>query len=88
MNGRERFLRTLRLQSVDRVPNVELGCWGQTYERWEREGMPRDAETTFGVHRGNEYFGLDRWEAVPVKVLLYPQFDEVTHYEDDEIIIY
>ncbi|MBI2940845.1 MAG: hypothetical protein HYY04_10450, partial [Chloroflexi bacterium] len=40
------------------------------------------------VHRGNEYFGLDRWEAVPVKVLLYPQFDEVTHYEDDEIIIY
>ncbi len=87
-SGRERFLRTMSYQQVDRVPNWELGAWGQAVERWLAEGMPADIEYGFGVHRGNEYFGLDRWEYVPVRALHVPTYDEVTLYEDEQILIF
>ena len=38
--NRERFLRVMRYQAVDRFPHYEMGIWGQTLDRWQREGMP------------------------------------------------
>jgi len=42
MNERERFLATAHFQKADRYPFWELGIWGQTYERWLREGLTED----------------------------------------------
>ena len=37
MTDRERFLRTMRYQDVDRVPYWEMGPWPETRQRWETE---------------------------------------------------
>jgi uroporphyrinogen decarboxylase len=33
----------MNFEPVDRPPNFELGYWGQTVERWFKEGMPKKA---------------------------------------------
>jgi len=40
MDSRERFLATMRFQSVDRIPNWEMGYWAGTLQRWHDEGLP------------------------------------------------
>ena len=40
LSSRERFLRTMRYQTVDRIPYHEMGVWAQTMDRWLAEGMP------------------------------------------------
>ena len=44
MNGRERFIRTFHYEPVDRIPLIECGAWGQTFDRWEQEGSRGGAE--------------------------------------------
>lgn len=39
MNARERFLRCMRFEPVDRAPNWEMGYWAGALARWEREGL-------------------------------------------------
>ncbi|NLO83436.1 MAG: hypothetical protein GX094_10355, partial [Clostridiales bacterium] len=39
MTNRERFINTMEYKAVDRVPNYEVGVWGQTIDRWEKEGL-------------------------------------------------
>ena len=39
MRERERFLGVMEYKEVDRVPNHEQGVWGQTIDRWEKEGL-------------------------------------------------
>ena len=41
MNERERFLRRMSFQSVDRIPLMEMGFWTETLERWHHEGLPK-----------------------------------------------
>lgn len=52
MTHRERFVRTMHFESVDRIPNEEFGYWTDTLARWRSEGMPADADEEL-------YFGLD-----------------------------
>ena len=40
MNDRERFLATMRFGQPDRIPYWECAFWGETLDRWAREGMP------------------------------------------------
>ncbi len=87
MNPRERFLRCNRFQSVDRIPFVEIAAWGQTVERWEEEGMPQDVDTSFLLN-GNEYFGFDRWEYIPLRVGPCPPFRYEVLEEDDRTIVF
>ena len=87
MNARERFLRCNRFQSVDHAPFVEIAMWGQTVERWHKEGMPRDVDTSFYIN-GNEYFGFERWEYLPLNVEMVPPFNEEVLKEDERIILY
>ena len=53
MDLRERFLKTLRFEFVDRPPFCEfLGYWPETVQRWYGEGLP----IGMGVE---DYFGFD-----------------------------
>ncbi len=58
MTTKERFVNALQFKSVDRVPNLELGVWGQTRERWLGEGASADWFPSVFL-AGNEVFGLD-----------------------------
>jgi uroporphyrinogen decarboxylase len=87
LTHRERLLRTLRFQPVDRVPDLEFGAWIQTVDRWNREGMETYAITEWGpIER---YFGTDDNDYGPgfaINVGLQPRFEKVvledrdTHY--------
>jgi uroporphyrinogen decarboxylase len=44
MTDRERMLAVLRYQSYDRLPVVHFGYWGETLEKWVREGHLRKDE--------------------------------------------
>jgi uroporphyrinogen decarboxylase len=56
MSSRERFRRIYAHKEADRVPMLG-GPWGTTIARWQKEGMPKDADFT-------TYFGLDRCAGV------------------------
>ena len=87
MNARERFLRTMQFQSVDRVPYHELGIWGQTHERWFNEGLPRDV-LHGNFFQGEEYFGMDRRDFIDIKAGMIPPFDPEVMEEDERIMVY
>lgn len=53
MNGRERFLRTMRYEAVDHVPLIATGGWPETGDRWRREGWDGSSLT--------DRFGADAW---------------------------
>lgn len=38
---RERFLKILNFETVDRTLNWEFGYWGGTIKRWYKEGLPK-----------------------------------------------
>ena len=42
LTHRECFNQVMAGKPTPWVPNYELGCWGQTIERWFREGLPQD----------------------------------------------
>jgi len=83
MNNRERFLKTLRFESVDHPPLILPGePWASTKKRWESEGLPAGVDLY-------EYFELEPYAARPVGVetLLYPPFEERILEESGEFII-
>ena len=87
MTPRERFLACCRFQSVDRIPLRELAVYGQALDRWIAEGLPAEADIGDFFH-GSEYFGFDHWDYVPLKVGIYPPFEEIILAEDDETLLY
>lgn len=74
MTDLERFLAAMDYGPVDRAPNHELGVWPQTVERWAAEGMPADT-LRFDWFVGEEYFGMDRREFIPVNFGMMPPFE-------------
>ena len=87
MTPRERFLRCMRFQTVDRVPYWELGAWGQTFERWLAEGMPEGAVGE-DVWRGSEMWMTDRRDFVNVNVMAWPPFEHRVIEEDDRTVVF
>lgn len=88
MNNRERFLRTMRFEPVDRVPNFEFNLWEQTLDRWLDEGLPPGAIPTRSIMWGCEYLGIDRRAPVVVKLSMIPPFDEEIIEETERHRIY
>lgn len=91
MNSRERFRSTVRFQAVDRVPNIEVGCWSQTVPRWLREGMPTGTgleESSMTFWSGSEFFGLDGQMVVPVGIQMIPGFESELIEEDEHTVTY
>jgi uroporphyrinogen decarboxylase len=70
----ERFLASMEYGSADRVPNYELGVWGQTQARWEEEGAPAWT-LTWDWFTGEEYFDMDHREFIPVNFGMMPPFE-------------
>ncbi len=85
MNDRERFERVMRFASVDRVPNYELGMWGQTVERWTAEGMPRDA-VYLNWFEGEPHYRLDRRAFAGLNTGMIPGFTPEVLAEDERYI--
>jgi uroporphyrinogen decarboxylase len=81
MTDRERFLRYMNYQPVDRPPLHLTGPWGDTLERWYREGLPRGVDP-------NEYLGLAvkplRINNISGETALWPWFEEREVREDGQ----
>jgi len=75
MNARERFLKTMHFEPVDRPFIMPQWTFPSTIRRWQSEGMPHD------VHFAT-YFGFDRYESVPVNLGPVAPGDETTLEED------
>ncbi len=74
-NPRERFKAVMEYKNTDCIPNYEMGVWGQTIERWQNEGL-----NIYDLHwnwfDGEEYFGIDAREHIPINTGMLPPFDE------------
>jgi uroporphyrinogen decarboxylase len=86
MTDRERFMRIMTFDPVDRVPNYELALWSQTYDRWLAEGLPCGVlyQNWFD---GEPYFGLDRRAFAPIDVRMLPGFEPEVLEETDRYIV-
>ena len=85
MNERERFLRYMDFQPVDRLPLMEMGVWDETLERWHHEGLPTWVTC---LRHLEDYLHLDRsfnmnW--LPINQYLNPPFEEVVLEETDDV---
>jgi hypothetical protein len=89
MTHRERLLRTLRFQPVDRVPDYEFGAWQQTIDRWRKEGLPEECDGVWSAI--NQYFHTDDTEYGPGPWLhmgLLPGFEyKVLEEKGDHIVV-
>ena len=93
LTNRERFRRTMQYEAVDRVPHYEMGIWGQTLDRWQKEGMPsveneENLIGAMGLLSGSEYYGLDRREYVDIGLRTEPPFPERTIEETERYRIW
>jgi len=87
VTDRDRFVDTFEYRPVDRVPNWEAGCWGQTRERWEAEGLA-GKELCWNWWYGEEYFGMDHRLFVPVSFGMTRPFEQRVLEETDEYEIF
>ena len=88
MNQRERYIRCLTFEKVDRVPNMELGVWPETLERWRAEGMAWWVGNLFQL---SDHFGMDKsfnidWMHIDDRVCPSPAFRVVEDGGEWEIL--
>ena len=65
MTSRERFLRCMHFQTVDRVPHWEFGYWDETLQRFHQEGLPAKYADNWAAE---EYFGCEHPAYAAVKL--------------------
>jgi len=75
MTNLENFLAVMEYKSPDHVPNWEVAAWPQTVDRWEREGLDRRL-LRWDWFTGEDYFGFDNREYIPINLGMLPGFDE------------
>ncbi len=92
MTHRERFLRQMHYQSVDRGVHWEFGYLQETIDRWHQEGLPAEITSGEGAGSIESYFGVDPKAGVPVHFGLLPDFDGeakvIAHRKDSQIVEY
>ena len=89
MNEKERFIRHMLFQGVDRAPFMEIGPWGQTADRWLAEGLPASAGPLNMFVGGNDYFGLEGIDVIGIDLLPpYPKRREVIISEDERYLVF
>lgn len=86
MTTRECLRKVLAGEVTNRVPNYELGCWGQTVERWLQEGMPMDRSRIglTDMFEGEDHFRLDRRAFARLNTGMIPDFGHTVLKETDE----
>jgi len=98
MSTRERFLKCMRFEPVDRPPNYELGYWYQTVQRWLKEGMPLEAYPWInekvpegeedGPLYGHKYFGIAQRPALPINFGPIPPFEYKVIQETERYLLF
>ena len=77
---RERYLRTMHFQTVDRVPNHEFGYWSETLARWHGEGLPSEVDTN---EKADVFFGFDPVRHVPIDLGMKPGWEHLVLEDTD-----
>ncbi len=86
MTPRDRFLKTLRYEAVDRIPLYLAGPWHDTLERWHREGLPAEV-TDVHDYLGVKAFGYIMSNVSPLAGP-HPAYErKVLREEGDEIYL-
>jgi uroporphyrinogen decarboxylase len=85
---RQHLQKLLAGEKTDWVPNYELGCWGQTVERWYAEGMPGTHARvgTMDMFEGEDHFRLDRRAFARLNPGMIPGFTPEVLAEDAETV--
>ena len=86
MNERERFIACMDCRPGPR-PNHELGVWGQTRARWEREAPDRVRDFTWDWFADEPGLELDRREYIDVDYGFVPPFEVEIIEETPEYLI-
>jgi uroporphyrinogen decarboxylase len=88
MTQRERFVRLMTFQSVDRIPLMEMGVWPETLRRWHGEGLPGGVTN---LRQLEEHLRLDisfnlNW--LPLDQEFLPAFEEkvLEDHGTDEVV--
>jgi len=81
-NSRERFLKTMRYESVDHPPLVLPGPWPAARKRWESEGLPEGVDLY-------DFFELPqmKYSCLKLETLFLPPFEETILEKTDEFVI-
>jgi len=87
MNHRDCLRRVLAGEATDWVPNYELGCWGQTVQRWLDEGMPQDQVYLGDMFEGEPLFRLDRRGFARLHTGMIPSFEYEVIEETERHIV-
>ena len=89
MTEKERFLRTMRYEDVDRRPLDLVGIWGDTLARWHKEGLPSDISSESDIHH---YLGVEaqslRLRNLSGQMAAHPQFETRIISEADGVRIF
>ncbi len=87
MTHQECFQKVMAGEVTDWVPNYELGCWGQTIERWLREGMPPDQVYLGDMFEGELLFKLDRRNFARLDIGMIPAYEYEVLEESDRYLV-
>ena len=93
MNNRQRFQAAMKFQPVDRPCHVEHGFWKETYQRWQREGLPSNVAypELFFRSPANDlfgYFDIAKFAYIQAEQYFLPAFSEYTLEETERYRIY
>jgi len=88
MTPKERFMRGMTFQAVDRVPAMEITVWGQTKDRWLAEGMPPDLNTSF-MQLGEPRLGLEGYDTASINATgPVPAYEDRVIEETQEQVLF
>ena len=87
MTHRERLLKNFRFEKVPVVPNYDFGYWEETIRRWHKEGLSKNVCTNADVERYLQLEGFESIPKIPVRVGLFPLFEEKILEEKGEHLI-
>lgn len=86
---RKRFMDTMLFKDTQSVPYIEIGIWGQTLNRWEKEGLPKGVLKDILFLEGDSYFKFEPKEFIKINSIEpVPSFEYKVIEEDNRYIVY
>ena len=87
MTHRECFARIMAGETAEWIPNYELGCWGQTTQRWLDEGLPQDLVYLQDMFEGEPHYRLDRRNFARLSPGMIPGFEHEVLEETERYLV-